>query len=203
VPAHARGRDGFHAPPRCLTIARVSWFKKSQPDPAPEPLPPAVSAAPQASLHTAAPAPAARPVTAPRAAAAPADEGPTVITEDTTIRGSVTSASSLLICGVIEGSVHCGGDVELLGEGSIRGDVVGIDVTVHKGAHVKGNVSGRDVEIGGKVEGEVAASGRLTIGGSGNVVGDITVRALAVADGGVLLGKCKMGDGGARSSGPR
>jgi cytoskeletal protein CcmA (bactofilin family) len=186
----------------------VSWFKKRQPEPEPEPV-----LLPSQQPQRSAPLPAAPPPEiAPAAAQSsvarmviqapplPASEGPTVITEDTTIRGNVTSASSLLVHGVIEGSVHCGGDVELRGEGSIRGDVVGIDVRVHAGAHVKGNVSGRDIAIGGRVEGQVAASGRLTIGGSGNVVGDITVRALAVEDGGVLLGKCKMGDSAARTT---
>jgi cytoskeletal protein CcmA (bactofilin family) len=190
----------------------VWGFKKRPSESAVEPEQPQRNPAQPAAAAGAAPSPgastsaaaasasAARPPTQPKPAARQVEEGPTVITEDTTIKGNVTSASSLLISGVIEGSVHCGGDVELMAEGSIRGDIVGIDVMVHKGAMVKGNVSGRDVAVGGRVEGQVAASGRLTIAGSGNVIGDVAVRALAVEDGGVLLGKCKMGEAPARAA---
>lgn len=102
------------------------------------------------------------------------------ITEDTTIKGSITTASSLTIAGAIEGDVNAGGEITVLDD-----------------AMVKGDVSGPNVKIQGKVEGRVNATGRLEISASGQVVGDISVRALHIEEGGTLQGECSMGGGAA------
>ncbi len=99
------------------------------------------------------------------------------ITEDTTIHGDITSASAMTIAGVIEGNVTAAGEVHVLED-----------------ALVKGDVSGPDVHVGGRVEGRVSASGKLTITRSGQVIGDIQVRALLIEEGGTLHGICKMGE---------
>jgi cytoskeletal protein CcmA (bactofilin family) len=101
------------------------------------------------------------------------------ITEDTTIKGTVTTASSLTVAGAIEGDVNAGGDIEILED-----------------AMVKGDLSGPNVKIDGSVEGRITASGRLVIGASGRVLGDISVRSLLIEEGGTLEGQCHM----ARSS---
>ncbi|MGH1343564.1 MAG: bactofilin family protein [Nannocystales bacterium] len=98
------------------------------------------------------------------------------ITEDTTIKGSITTASSLTIAGAIEGDVNAGGEITVLDDALIKGDV-----------------SGPNVKILGKVEGRVSATGRLEISSSGQVIGDISVRALHIEEGGTLEGECKMG----------
>ncbi len=100
------------------------------------------------------------------------------ITDDTTIRGDVTTASSLSIAGVIEGDLTAGGEVVVLED-----------------ALIKGNISGPDVRVAGKVEGRVNASGKLVISSVGQVTGDIAVRALLIEDGGTLQGQCQMGEG--------
>ncbi|HWB78997.1 MAG TPA: polymer-forming cytoskeletal protein [Nannocystaceae bacterium] len=98
------------------------------------------------------------------------------IAEDTTIKGSITTASSLTVAGAIEGDINAGGDVTILPDANVRGDV-----------------SGPTVTISGKVEGRVSASGRLLITSKGHVHGDIAVRALLIEEGGTLQGQCSMG----------
>ena len=102
----------------------------------------------------------------------------TYITDDTTIHGNLTTASALTIAGEVQGDINAGGEVVILED-----------------AVVKGDVSGPDVRISGKVEGRVNASGKLTISRVGQVVGDIAVRALLIEDGGTLQGQCTMGAG--------
>ncbi len=98
------------------------------------------------------------------------------ITEDTTIKGSITTASSLTVAGAVEGDVNAGGEILVLDD-----------------ALVKGDVSGPNVKIQGRVEGRVSATGRLVISATGQVVGDISVRALLIEEGGTLQGECNMG----------
>jgi cytoskeletal protein CcmA (bactofilin family) len=98
------------------------------------------------------------------------------IAEDTTIKGSITTASSLTIAGAIEGDVNAGGEVNVLADAFVRGDI-----------------SGPTVVIAGKVDGRINASGRLLITASGHVTGDIAVRSLLIEEGGTLQGQCAMG----------
>jgi len=98
------------------------------------------------------------------------------IAEDTTIKGSITTASSLTIAGAIEGDVNAGGEVNVLGDAIVRGDI-----------------SGPSVVVAGKVDGRINASGRLLITASGHVTGDIAVRSLLIEEGGTLQGQCAMG----------
>jgi len=100
------------------------------------------------------------------------------ITDDTTVKGNITTASSLTIAGAVEGNVNAGGDIVVLED-----------------AQIKGDVSGPSVRIQGRVEGRVNATGRLVIAGSGTVIGDISVRALLIEEGGTLQGQCNMGTG--------
>lgn len=108
------------------------------------------------------------------------------ITEDTTIKGSITTASSLTIAGAIEGDVNAGGEITVLDD-----------------ALVKGDVSGPNVKILGKVEGRVSATGRLEISATGQVIGDISVRALHIEEGGTLQGECNMGGKVAAKAAPK
>ena len=64
------------------------------------------------------------------------------ITEDTTIRGDLTTGSSVTVAGVLEGTLTAGGEVQVLPD-----------------AVVKGDISGSDVLVGGRVEGSVPAPG--------------------------------------------
>lgn len=107
------------------------------------------------------------------------------ITEDTTIKGSITTASSLTVAGAVEGDINAGGEIAVLDDALIRGDV-----------------SGPNVRVQGKVEGRIVASGRLVITTSGTVMGDISVRSLLIEEGGTLQGECKMGAAAEGASAP-
>lgn len=107
------------------------------------------------------------------------------ITEDTTIKGNITTASSLTVAGAVEGDINAGGEITVLDD-----------------ALVKGDVSGPNVRIQGKVEGRVTATGRLVISAEGAVTGDISVRALLIEEGGTLQGECKMGSGATAAKAP-
>lgn len=98
------------------------------------------------------------------------------ITEDTTIKGSITTASSLTVAGAVEGDINAGGEIAILDDALVRGDV-----------------SGPNIRVQGKVEGRIVASGRLVISSSGSVLGDISVRSLLIEEGGTLQGECNMG----------
>jgi cytoskeletal protein CcmA (bactofilin family) len=98
------------------------------------------------------------------------------ITEDTTIKGSITTASSLTVAGAVEGDINAGGEIAILDDALVRGDV-----------------SGPNIRIAGKVEGRIVASGRLVITAAGTVLGDISVRSLLIEEGGTLQGECTMG----------
>lgn len=99
------------------------------------------------------------------------------LTEDTTIKGTLTTASSLTVAGAIEGDVNAGGEIVILADAVIKGDVSGPNVTVQ-----------------GQVEGRISASGRLLITSTGQVHGDIAVRSLLIEEGGTLQGECHMGE---------
>ena len=85
-------------------------------------------------------------------------------------------------------------DGEMLGDLSTEGDL-----SVGEQGDVKGNVTGRNVVVGGTIQGTVSAAGRLEILTTGKVFGDITVASLIIDEGGVLRGKSAMnaGDGAA------
>src|SRR5438067_13442892 len=63
------------------------------------------------------------------------------------------------------------------------------DLSVGEHGRVKGNVSGRNVVVGGSIQGNVSTSGRLEILATGKVFGDIVVGSLIIDEGGILRGK--------------
>ncbi len=75
-------------------------------------------------------------------------------------------------------------DGEMLGDLKTEGDL-----SVGEGGRVKGNVSGRNVVVGGSIQGNVNTTGRLEILATGKVFGDIVVGSLIIDEGGILRGK--------------
>ncbi len=86
-------------------------------------------------------------------------------------------------------------DGGMLGDLSTEGDL-----SVGEQGDVKGNVTGRNVVVGGTIQGNVTAAGRLEILATGKVFGDITVGSLIIDEGGVLRGKSAMNADGAAAS---
>jgi len=122
--------------------------------------------------------------------------GSTTLTDDTTIIGSITTASDLWIAGRVDGNIQSGAAVLVAVDGAVKGDVVAQRVRVEAGGAIEGTVKTSEAMIAGKVRGPVVSSGRLTISPSGEVIGDVTAANLRVEDGATLQGRCTMARGG-------
>lgn len=101
-----------------------------------------------------------------------------IIGEDTTIKGEITTKGSVRVGGDFEGTLNAQGDV-LVGEGS----------------KVQGNITGARVVISGDVNGNIFANSGLEITRSGKVFGDITCDKLMVDEGAIYKGKISLETG--------
>ncbi|MBK6919817.1 MAG: polymer-forming cytoskeletal protein [Deltaproteobacteria bacterium] len=119
------------------------------------------------------------------------DDG-TRLSEDTTIIGSIATASDLYIAGRIEGDVESGAAIHIGPEAAVVGDISALRVAVDEGGAIEGAVVATDAVIGGLVRGRVTTSGRLAIRSSGRVFGDVSAVAVQVDEGATLQGRCTM-----------
>lgn len=99
----------------------------------------------------------------------------TIIGKETVIKGTVQARANLRVEGIIEGDIK--------GQGA---------VIIAAGAQVKGNITAKEVSLGGQVIGNVEAQGRLEIFNKGRLQGDIKVGQLVIEEGGIFLGKSEM-----------
>ena len=89
-----------------------------------------------------------------------------------TITGDVETDGALRIDGRLEGSIH-------------RADLI----VVGEGASVVGDITAREVIVGGAVTGNIFAAQRTELLSSGIVAGDIRSAAILVQEGGVVQGR--------------
>jgi cytoskeletal protein CcmA (bactofilin family) len=99
----------------------------------------------------------------------------TVIGTGVSVQGDLASDSDIMIDGDLTGSIKAGGDV-----------TIGIN------AHIKGGITGANVTIAGDVRGNIKAEGEAAIRETGHLVGDIDATGLAIASGGVFIGRSLM-----------
>ena len=100
---------------------------------------------------------------------------PSIIGEDLTIRGNVTSKGEIQIDGEIEGDIHCGS--LLLGDKSqVRGGVAAEDIVVR--GHLVGSITGL----------------RITLQGQCHVEGEIVHQSLAIEQGAHFEGKSRRSE---------
>jgi cytoskeletal protein CcmA (bactofilin family) len=100
---------------------------------------------------------------------------PSIIGEDLTITGNVTSKGEIQVDGEIQGDIHCGS--LLLGDKS----------------HVQGSVIAEDVVVRGKVVGSIRGL-RVTLQAQSHVEGDIFHQSLAIEQGAYFEGKSRRSD---------
>ena len=100
---------------------------------------------------------------------------PSIIGEDLTIEGNVSSKGEIQVDGQIKGDVHCGS--LLLGDK----------------AQVDGSVIAEDVVIRGKVMGSIRGL-RVTLQSQSHVEGDIHHQSLAIEQGAYFEGKSRRSD---------
>jgi cytoskeletal protein CcmA (bactofilin family) len=100
---------------------------------------------------------------------------PSIIGEDLTITGNVTSEGEIQVDGEIEGDIHCGS--LLLGDKSqVKGGVVAEDIVVR--GHMIGSIRGL----------------RITLQAPSHVEGDIFHQSLAIEQGAYFEGKSRRSD---------
>ena len=101
----------------------------------------------------------------------------TVLSEEATIEGKISSKGNLRVEGRVEGEVFAE-DTVVLGSGG----------------NVEGNIEARTVIIGGTVTGNVRASDKIEIQPQGTVHGDVFTPygRLVIEEGARLEGKCAM-----------
>ena len=106
------------------------------------------------------------------------------------VTGDLETDGALRIDGRLEGSIH-------------RADLV----VVGQGASVVGDITAREVIVGGAVTGNIFAAQRTELQSSGIVAGDIRSAAILVHEGGVVQGRLYIhpisasAEGGASGSG--
>ena len=100
---------------------------------------------------------------------------PSIIGEDLTIRGNVTSKGELQVDGEIEGDIRCGS--LLLGDK----------------CKVTGSVAAEDVVVRGHIVGSVRGL-RITLQAQSHVEGDIVHQSLAIEQGAYFEGKSHRSD---------
>jgi cytoskeletal protein CcmA (bactofilin family) len=100
---------------------------------------------------------------------------PSIIGEDLTIRGNITSKGEIQIDGEIEGDIRCGS--LLLGDKS----------------KVTGGVAAEDVVVRGHIVGSITGL-RITLQAQSHVEGDIFCQTLAIEQGAYFEGKSRRSD---------
>ncbi len=135
----------------------------------------------------------------------------TVITENTTITGSISSDGSLEVRGTITGDIDCQGKVYI--NGIVSGGVSAAEIYVNTpklnggllsegtikigvGTIVLGDVSGSSAYIAGAVRGNIDIDGPLTIESTAILKGDIKAKSININSGAVIEGYCSLYNSG-------
>ncbi|NLN66513.1 MAG: polymer-forming cytoskeletal protein [Clostridiaceae bacterium] len=101
----------------------------------------------------------------------------TIIGENTTLIGSVESDSSLKIIGRVEGDIKASGDVIVL-----------------ENAVIKGDIRAQNLTIAGTVNGNLHVKNNLHLESTARVCGDMELHSFVTDEGAVFEGNCKMID---------
>jgi cytoskeletal protein CcmA (bactofilin family) len=84
-------------------------------------------------------------------------------------------------------------DGQLRVDGRLEGSVLRADVIViGTGATIVGDVTAREIIIGGSVTGNVSATGRVELQATGAVAGDIESSAILIQEGGLIQGRLSI-----------
>lgn len=101
----------------------------------------------------------------------------TIIGENTTITGSLESDSSIKVMGRVEGDIKASGDVIILANAVIKGDIWAENLTV-----------------AGTINGNTHVKGILRLESTARVKGDMELHSLVTDEGAIFEGNCKMAE---------
>jgi len=124
------------------------------------------------------------PVAAPSAAPAPrpAPSSPCVVGAKTQLKGEVTGSETVVVEGLVEGTIRIAGDLR-----------------VSPGGTVKATVSAKTVTVAGELVGDCQASERVEVQASGRLTGNIKAPRVVIVEGATFRGNSDMSphpDGG-------
>ena len=91
----------------------------------------------------------------------------TIVSNDSTIEGRVTSPSTISVSGFVKGELNAS------------------EIVIEKEGVVNGSIFAEHLIIIGNFEGEVSAS-KITIASTGSVKGDLSYKRVAIDDGAIL-----------------
>ena len=91
------------------------------------------------------------------------------------IHGDVKVSGSLLIYGKVFGNIQSNGAVQTA-----------------NGSVVNGNISAKDVAIGGKVDGDLDVEKKVTLGDTSHLSGNLKASILTIEEGAKFDGVCSM-----------
>lgn len=96
---------------------------------------------------------------------------------------------------VVEGKIRSQGSVRV--DGKLVGDVTASEsIAVGLSGEVEGNVTGRNVTVGGKIRGAVSASEKVIFEGNSVVRGDVRASKLIIDEGATFDGRVAMSERG-------
>lgn len=99
----------------------------------------------------------------------------TIIGENTTIKGDLESDSSIKVTGRVDGNIKASGDVIVL-----------INATI------TGNVWAENLIVAGTINGDVHVKNNLHLESTARLIGDMEVHSFVTDEGAVFEGNCKM-----------
>lgn len=99
----------------------------------------------------------------------------TIIGKETVINGTIEAKGVLRVEGKVTGQLNTNGDIIVAANGMVEAEI-----------------KCRNISIAGTIRGDVESAGVLEIAPSGRLYGDISVAKLAIEDGAVFQGECKM-----------
>lgn len=100
-----------------------------------------------------------------------------MISEGTTIKGTIKSKNDIRIAGRLEGEAICKGKV-----------------IISSSAHIDGNIASTEADIAGKIDGTIKVSNKLSLRQTAIVGGDIYTKVLVIEEGAQFNGNCRMGE---------
>ncbi len=109
-------------------------------------------------------------------------------------KDSAGSELNLIAAGtVVEGKIKTPGSIRV--DGRVVGDVMATqNASIGAGGEVTGNVSSKNVTVGGKINGSIVASEKLVFESQAVVCGDIRAAKLVVNEGAKYDGQCNMSE---------
>lgn len=130
-----------------------------------------------------------------------------VITQGTTLKGSINTTGSIDLQGTVEGDIECNGKLvitgvingnssaaEIFADGAkMQGEIMCTGtVKIGAGSVVVGNIMASSVVIAGAVKGDVDVQGPVILDASAVVVGNIKSRSVQINNGAVVEGFCSQ-----------